>query len=195
MLIKNNRFFIDFSYPSLALIALIVISNINTGYLLCFISVLIHESGHLLAMKLCGFSSSGIKISLFNIEIIEKNRHCTDFRSDILITASGPLINLATYFISLPLNTAFAYVNLLIGLFNLLPAASLDGGQLLYLFLSKRLSNEKSAKIVDVVTLISIFPLFLVGILVLLNSRYNFSLLFISMYLILSIFIRKDKYL
>ncbi|MCH5298290.1 MAG: site-2 protease family protein [Ruminococcus sp.] len=146
-------------------------------------------------MKLCGFSPNGIKISLFNIEIIETSRHYIDFKADIMITAAGPLVGIATYLIALPICTAFAYVNLLIGLFNLLPAASLDGGQLLYLFLSKHFSGEKSAKIVDIVTLVASFPLLLVGILVLLNSYYNFSLLFLSLYLILSIFIRKDKYL
>lgn len=195
MLIRNNRFFVDISYPSLALIALIVILNINTGYLLCFFSVLIHECGHLLAMKLCGLSPKGIKISLFNIVIAEKDRHCAKFFSDIAVTTAGPLANIVTYLVTLPFNATFASVNLLIGLFNLLPAASLDGGQLLYLLLSKRFSSEKSAKIVDIVTLIATVPLFFIGILMLLNSRYNFSLLFLSLYLILSIFIRKDKYL
>lgn len=195
MLIRNNRFFIELSYPSIALIALMIIMNISTGYILCFLSVLLHECGHLLAMKLCRLSPSGIKITLFNIEIIENNRHSANYLSDIIVTFAGPLANLAVYLITLPLSKMFAYINLFIGIFNLLPATSLDGGQLLYLFLLKRFSSENSAKTVDVVTIIVSVPLFFIGILILLNSRYNYSLLFLSMYLILSIFIRKDKYL
>ncbi len=195
MLIRNKHFFIELSYPSLALVSLIVILNINTGYLLCFFAVLIHESGHLLAMKLCGILPKGIKISLFNIEIVEKDRYCAGHLSDIAVTSAGPIANIITYLITSQFSPAFASVNLFIGLFNLLPAASLDGGQLIYLFLSKKLSYENSAKIVDAITLLTAVPLFFIGILLLLNSPYNFSLLFLSMYLILSIFIRKDKYL
>jgi stage IV sporulation protein FB len=71
----------------------------------------------------------------------------------------------------------------------------LDGGQLIYILLVKRFTPEISAKILEVITIITALPIFFIGIMVMLNSKYNFSLLFIGIYLILSLFIRDEKYL
>ena len=49
--------------------------------------------------------------------------------------------------------------------------------------------------LIDIITIIIAFPLLLIGILVLLYSKYNFSLLFIALYLVFTLFIRDEKYL
>ena len=45
------------------------------------------------------------------------------------------------------------------------------------------------------VSIIKFLPVFIIGLLVLFQSKNNFSLLFISLYLILSLFLRDKKYL
>ena len=131
----------------------------------------------------------------FNIKIIERERFSTCFYKDVIITLAGPAFNIICFIILYRVYNNFAFVNLFVGLFNLLPAATLDGGQLIYLFLLKRYNAEFSAKVIDIITIIIAFPLLLIGILVLLYSKYNFSLLFIALYLVFTLFIRDEKYL
>lgn len=195
MQLRINNFYIYISFPAVAFVAAIVISNFYTNYLLCLGAVIIHESGHLIFMYLLGIIPSGIEIRPFNITIIEKQRYKSPLYIDIIITSAGPLFNFLLYICCFNNFLSFAYVNLLLGLFNLLPAAALDGGQILYLLLTKIFSREKSAKIIDITTILVSLPIFFIGLFVLLNSKYNFSLLFIGLYLILTLFIRDKKYL
>ncbi len=146
-------------------------------------------------MYLFGYNPLGVSIKAFNISILENKRYNSELSKDIIITLAGPLFNIIAFIILLFFYREFALVNLFVGVFNLLPAASLDGGQLIYLLLIKRFTHEITAKILDVITIITALPIFFIGIMVLLNSKYNFSLLFIGIYLILSLFIRDEKYL
>ncbi len=195
MRLKINNFYIYLTFPSVALISFMIISDFWTSYFLCVLAILIHEVGHLSLMIIFKYYPLGIEIKCFNIKIIEKFRYKNEFYKDILVTLAGPFFNILFFFLLFYINIKLALINLYIGLFNLLPAASLDGGQLLYLFLQKRFTAEISAKIADVITIITAFPVCLIGIMILFSSEYNFSLLFIGFYLILSVFIREEKYL
>lgn len=195
MRLRINNFLISVSFPAVALIALIVITNSYTAYLLCLTAVIIHELGHLTLMIILGLKPEGLEIRLFNIIIVLNNRYNVPVIKDILITIAGPLFNLIIFAVFIPFLKNFAYINLYIGLFNLLPASNLDGGQLLFLLLNRKYRYDKSVLISDIITIITAVLIFFFGILVLLQSRYNFSLLFIGLYIFLSVFIRKEKYL
>ncbi len=195
MKIKLLNFNIYISFTAIALFALIIISNKLTGYLYCFLSILVHEAGHLIAMFLCKCSPDSLEISVFNIKIVHNNRPNVKLTKDIFITLSGPLFNFLACLIFLNININFAYVNLFIGLFNLLPSKSLDGGQLLYLILSRYFLPKRINLIIDILTIIVSLPIFFVGTMILILSKYNFSLLFIGVYLIISVFLKDDKYL
>ena len=88
----------------------------------------------------------------------------------------------------------FSIVNLLTGLFNLLPVSNLDGGQAIYLILTQKFTDKTANRIIDVLTVLLIFPISIAGFIVLLNSKYNFSLLLISVYLIITLIIKNSKY-
>ena len=89
----------------------------------------------------------------------------------------------------------FAISNLSVGMFNLLPVLSLDGGQLIFIILRQRVGADKAEKIVDIITFITIFPLAVLGFIVLFESKYNFSLLFVCVYLIVSLLTRGNRYI
>ena len=88
----------------------------------------------------------------------------------------------------------FAAANLSVGLFNLLPVMSLDGGQLLYLCLCRRMAPDRAEKVVYRATFIMIFPLAAIGFFILFHSQYNFSLLCVCAYLIFSLITRQERY-
>lgn len=185
---------IRISFSFVVLFTLIFINYKLADYLLWIPATLIHESGHLIMMIIFRNKPSEISVSAFDIRIISKNRYTNRLTEDILVVTAGPLLNILIFMIFFQIRK-FSYVNLFIGLFNLLPSSSLDGGQLVYLILIRKFSVEASAKIVDILTIIISFPLFLLGCIILLETKFNFSLLFISVYLVLLIFFKKDKFL
>lgn len=193
MVLRIKGFEVKVSFPLIALISFAVISNYAAGYALCFLSIIFHELGHLVMMKLFGVRVRGISLSLFDIQLLEEDRYSTSVLKDIIITIAGPCVNFLLYFLLRNIFSDFALINLFVGTFNTLPASSLDGGQALYLFL--RNHTEKAEFILDIITLFVSFLLTLIGLLLLFSSKINFSLLFIGLYLFASVFIRKDKYL
>ena len=88
----------------------------------------------------------------------------------------------------------FAYVNLSLCLLNLLPVMSFDGGQLLYILLSRRFTGHTAEKTVNIITFIALFPIAVLGFIILFNSDYNFSLLFVCGYIILSLIFKNNRY-
>lgn len=96
------------------------------------LSVLVHEAGHILALKLLGGYVGEINADLKGIEF--KMERTAFFTSNeiIMIDMSGPLAGLIFAL------AAFIYgfddlfkINLWLSLFNLLPVNGLDGGEIL----------------------------------------------------------------
>lgn len=194
---------IDFtvSYSLVCLGTICIILNIFTGFLCCLVAVILHECGHLFAMLVCKSPPDKIKISLFEIKIINPSRQSNTSRQNIFIIFFGPLVNFVCFILFYLLylcNSEFllpiAMANLFTGLFNMLPVMSLDGGQLMYVILCGRFSEKSAEKAVNITALIILFPLTVLGFVVLLNSKYNFSLLFVCAYLIASLIFRNNRY-
>lgn len=194
---------IDFSvsYSLVCLGAMCIILNIFTGFLCCLIAVVLHECGHFFAMLVCKSPPDKIKISLFEIKIINSSRQLNTTRQNIFIIFFGPFANficfILFYLLYLLNNEIFlpiAMANLCTGLFNMLPVISLDGGQLMYVILCKKVSEKSAENAVNIIAIIFLFPLTVLGFVVLLSSRYNFSLLFVCAYLIASLLFRNNRY-
>ncbi len=189
------------SYTLLCVTAVFIITESFTSFLCCLSAVIIHESGHLIAMHRFNCMPKKIKISLFEISIISSGRQQLPPRQNKIIIFFGPFANficfILFYLLYLFCSSVFkplAYSNLCVGLFNLLPVMSLDGGQLLYLMLTGRVSDKSAEKCVNIITFLILFPLAALGFLVLFNSKYNFSLLFVCLYIVLSLVCRNNRY-
>lgn len=118
----------------------------STGFvcaLSLFVSVLLHELAHSLVAIRRGYRVEGITLFLLGgvSSIASESRRAVD---DFVISVVGPLSSLAIAAVigivafasggSSPVHAAIEYVaiiNLLLGLFNLLPAFPLDGGRVL----------------------------------------------------------------
>ncbi len=192
---------VTISYMLICLFAVSIITGVAQGFIFCFLSVIIHEIGHLIPMCKFGYYPEKIRISLFEISICDNCRQKRSNKQNFLIILFGPIANLICfilffllYLLGNNIFMVFAFTNLSACLFNLLPVMSLDGGQLMYLLLCKHLNDRASERIVDVTTFIILFPLSAIGFLILFNSKYNFSLLFVCIYLVLSLVCRNNRY-
>ena len=193
---------VEISYTLICIAAICIILNIFEGLVWCALAVIIHESGHLLAMLKCGHAPERIKISAFEIKIFDSKRQSRSEKQNFFIIFSGPAVNFICfipfyllYLLGNEYVLPFAISNLSVGMFNSLPVLSLDGGQLIYIILRQRVGADKAERIVDIITFITIFPLAALGFIMLFDSKYNFSLLFVCVYLIISLLTRGNRYI
>ncbi|MCH7745008.1 MAG: site-2 protease family protein [Chloroflexi bacterium] len=112
--------------------------------LLLFVSVLIHELAHSLVAKARGFEVEGITLFLLG-GVSKLEADAGGPKDEFVISAVGPAASLALsaiFWLTLqafqdrttPFSAIFAYlwlINLLLAIFNLLPAFPLDGGRIL----------------------------------------------------------------
>ena len=196
--IARTRF--EVSYALLCLVAVCIILGVFKSFVWCATAVAVHECGHLAAMVYCGYFPKRIKIALFSIDIIDGERQSRSVRKNLLIIFFGPFFNFICFLVcfllylrGISVVLPFAAANASVGLFNLLPVMSLDGGQLVYLLLLRRLDQEKAEKAVDALTFAFIFPLAAMGFWLMLKSK-NVSLLFVSVYLVFSLLFKGNRY-
>ena len=154
----------------------------------CFFAALVHECGHLLMMRLFRCRVRSVSLRLFDVNIVSDEPKSV--RQDALIAAAGVMTNGLFALICYPLSRTMSLSQLMIGGFNLLPMETLDGGRLLSLWLSRRLSAPAVERTLKVLTLVFLTPILCGGIFVLLRTKYNYSLLAVSLYLLTVLFLQ-----
>lgn len=117
----------------------------TSGYgILGLYACLIHEIGHLICMVIVGTKLGGIIFYASGIKITASERYKLSHQKEFFVLIGGSAINIILFFIcyfcsdKLTLKMpVFAIINLLIGLFNLLPVNMFDGGKITELVLSR----------------------------------------------------------
>lgn len=157
----------------------------------------LHEGAHLAVMAAAGEPLREIRFTPFGIDIVKAGGANRSYRKDALVSLAGPFANLAAAalcFLSFRLRfPLFLGANLLLFAFNLLPVVPLDGGQALAALLCLRVEPERAVRIVSTVSFFVLLPLAAAGFFVLLRSRWNFSLLFASCYLMALLLMKKNR--
>lgn len=149
-------------------------------WFLCF--SLMHEAGHFLAIRLAdgkieGFLGAGQGFGL-------RATHLS-YRGELIAAAAGPLTSLIfAGLFAMVGNAYFCYVNLALGLMNLLPIMPLDGGRVLRAIFAHTLPEHLQNPLLQAVGVLFILPLLALAFWQFLSSGYNISLLFICFYLI-----------
>ena len=102
-------------------------------YAIIFISLLIHEAGHLAAAYLTGMQIRSCTIMPYGGEIVFLNRHEASKNDRIIVALSGPLATLVVFLIAtwipFPGDDLVIRIQAALLLLNLLPVLPLDGGQ------------------------------------------------------------------
>jgi stage IV sporulation protein FB len=150
--------------------------------LLLFTCVLLHEFGHVLAARRYGIVTP--EIILLPIGGVSRMERIPEKPSqEMAVALAGPIVSVAIagvlYLIlgrfSLPTSTDFqgtkiniveslAYVNLVLAMFNLLPAFPMDGGRVLRALLASRLGYARGTQIAASVGQVAAFGLGLLGL-------------------------------
>jgi len=127
--------------------------------LLFFVSILLHELGHALVARRYGLRTRSITLFIFGgVAQLEKDPR--DGRAEFWMAAAGPLVSLALaglfyVFALLPfigpsvaaVANYLALINLVLALFNLVPAFPMDGGRILRGALWRSLGKARATRI------------------------------------------------
>lgn len=161
--------------------------------LLLFLAMLLHECGHLAALFFCGKRNVRMTLSAFGAEISYDGTAGGAGRQ-VLVALGGVAMNLACALPALCLlwrreaALFFGVASLVLALLNLLPIKGLDGGRALEELLLARMDPMSAYSVMRKVSLGFLILLFVLSLLVLMGSSFNFSLFLFTIYLSLSIF-------
>jgi Zn-dependent protease len=122
--------------------------------LLAFSSVILHELGHALVARKLGVGVSGIELHFFGgiAKLESQPRSNVD---EVAIAAAGPAVSFVLSGIGFLLSFAtgwavfelLAVVNLVIAVFNLIPALPMDGGRILRALLAGRVGYQRATEL------------------------------------------------
>lgn len=190
----NTKIYVSFLF--LSLICLFLLIDKTGLFLPMLTATFFHEFGHLFCMWIFGCQPKEINLIPGSVQIVSS--YCSAENKNILIMLSGPFANLLIFFI-LFLNycffgddshIVFAFVNLLLGVFNLLPIKGLDGGTVLQNIITSKY-NEKTANMtLNVISVIAACVLGVTAILLSVAGKTNLSAYILSVYLILSVLLK-----
>lgn len=174
--------------PAAALVLLAFWCTDTRGLFPCFLAgCAAHELGHIAAMILLGSRPGHIRMTELGLVI---DYTCAlSHAGDVLVALAGPFFNMLFAAILSPLaakgilpERAFMYsgVNIVLALFNLLPALPMDGGQALRSILFLSLSRERAETISDTFTFAVSMAMFAAGLYIFIKTRYNITMLALS---------------
>lgn len=122
--------------------------------LLAFASVILHELGHALAARRLGVGVSGIDLHFFGgvAKLVSQPK---SNRDEIAIAVAGPAVSFVLSGLGFVLSLAtgweffalLAAINLIIAVFNLIPALPMDGGRILRASLASRYGHRRATEL------------------------------------------------
>jgi Zn-dependent protease len=148
---------IRLGWSFLLLLAIVALTMGGLGgvflVLLTFGSVLLHELGHALVARRLGVRIAGIELHFLGgaALMVDPPRSARD---EIAIAAAGPAVSLMLAGLGFGLGQAFGasilthlgWVNLILAVFNLIPALPMDGGRILRAVLARRASFARATE-------------------------------------------------
>ena len=160
--------------------------------LLC---VLCHEGGHLLALAAFGMAPRRAVLSALGCRMVLPPGPGLPWGRAAVVALAGPGANLLCFcacWLAGRASGAVGLCSLSLGLLHLLPIQPLDGGLALRRLLEARLSPGGAERAGRWVSAGLLAPLWVLGFLVLLRTRYNYSLLALALYLMLYLVLGAD---
>lgn len=185
--VRKTRVKVSFFFFVTACVALVLDTTDTAALALC--AAVIHESGHLVCMLLCGERPSEVFLAPFGMSITRFP--CGSCRREAMIAFAGPAANLfaaAVLIVFMLVCRTSALlkpvaVNVALAAFNLLPIEPLDCGRAVKYLLVSKLNTIRAERTAFFIGVVFLVPLSAMGFFVLIRSRYNVTLLIASVYL------------
>ncbi|MEW9096659.1 MAG: M50 family metallopeptidase [Clostridiaceae bacterium] len=186
-MIKINKYFIPY-------LLILFYIGYEKKLLFSLAIVILHECVHYLVARYFGFA--GFQIEILPVGTVLKLRDIDEAstKEELIISLSAPLINLilaAVFYMLFTINPLNIYLllyecNLIIGLFNLIPAYPLDGGRIIRGILNYKYIYKKANLITVYISLILGIFLIFIYLFLFFAGKSNISLGLIALFIIIS---------
>lgn len=130
--------------------------------IVCVLSSMLHEGGHIVFMKLFGEGILSATFGAFGVRIERRNKCSLSYIKEGVIALGGIIINILLAFLGViyyylmknQQALMFSIINLLIALFNCIPINLLDMGRALRCFLLMRYDEDKTDRALNIISLV-----------------------------------------
>ena len=183
----GTQIYVSFLFS--AIIAFMIATD-RTGLILpTLFAVAVHETGHLFAMWVTECEPKSIRLIPASVQLVRKMSPKPN--GEISVSIMGPVANLLLFSV-LYINyrlfgnitvLEFAFLNLIICIFNLLPVKGLDGGSILWEILIKKISEQKANIIITATSLFTAAAAVIFGVVTAYESRFNISVFIVAAYI------------
>lgn len=200
MTVRFKKTEVNISFFFATAVTVISMFDRSNMIILNMLAAICHETGHFLCMILLGEAPERLDITPFGMRIQKRCVNSLSFSGEALCAVAGPAVNfiIAAIFCLIDMHAKsvflqkFIFINIIIGILNMLPCQPLDGSRILYFCIVRRLGEEKTEKILKYISAAVILPVAAAGFYVLIKSGYNFSLLLIAGYLSFFLVMKKE---
>jgi len=186
--------FIEIHISTLLLIFFALLFNFTNSLLITYAIVIIHELAHIFTALYLKVKLDKIEILPFGVTMRIHSHYIKTPNDEIIIAIAGPISNIAMGLIALGLKnygiiddemaSFLIMANIGIALINIIPALPLDGGRVMKAALTLRWGYVKSFNFTMIITKISIVLIIIIGIAILIYTKFNFSMLLIGAFLV-----------
>ncbi len=146
----------------------------------------VHELAHFLCAWLLGYKPECFVFHGFGIELGGVRGRFSPGEI-ICVAISGPVASMLLAAIGYAIcNYELFIINISVAFLNFLPAYPLDGGQVLYGFCMSRMDRRLAKKLVNAIGKTAALLITATGICVLMVTKFNFSLLYIGLFVFFS---------
>lgn len=177
----------------MAVLTLIIVTDKTFLSLWAFALIFAHEAGHIISAKILNVPINEINFGAASIDIPKSPVYYRkSFVGKMIIILSGFIFNLLIFIIlsGIYIITENKFVilialqSLVIGVINILPIESLDGGEAVNLVLRRFLSYENSKIISGILSIVFLMMIAFLGIFLMIKSSHSISIVFLAIYLI-----------
>jgi len=183
------------------LLILMWLGDFKSDIIISFLWVILHEFAHIIVA-----SKFECKFNNFNINILGTSAELNAIeelteRRKLILYLAGPVFNIfmaiiLCYFYDYfkwELIRSSIFINLCLGIFNLLPAYPLDGSRVCEILLAKKFLYKKSQKITEIFSFIISGALFSAFCIMLLLHKVNITLFLAVILITYTTFLEREK--
>ncbi len=194
MAFKINNISVKISFSFFALILFFIITDNINIYFITLTCALFHEMIHIISIYLLGGKIDEISFSAFGGNIKRSNDCFLGYIKEAVVNISAPLFNILIgllLFKSTDILNQISQINLVLGIFNILPFFSFDGGHFIDNLLSIVFSSETVNVFLTILSVIITALFAVVGVIIYYNYNENITLIIFSVFCFLSILFKK----